>query len=147
MKRGLLRVVLVCTLVLTFASPRAFAAQDAGVRVTKEEEAEAREVAAAFLNRFFETHDFATVLAELYVSAYMPRYVRSRHDVKERAHDSTFMLEGVPSLSFSRRLAAHADDELWPRLFVAANNLMHYGLVSLMSRKTLEEMSDPERFA
>jgi hypothetical protein len=146
MKRELLRVVLICTLVLTFVSPRAFAAQGARGRATKEEEAEAREVAAAFLNRFFETHDFATVSGELYVSDYIPRYIRSQHDVKERAPDSTFMLEGVPSLSFSSRLAAHADDELWPRLFVAVNNFMHYGLVSIMSRKTLEEMSDPEKF-
>jgi hypothetical protein len=147
MKRGLLRVVLICASVLTFASPRVAEAQEARGRVTKEEEAEAREVSAAFLNRFFETHDFATVLDELYVNDYMPRYIRGRHVAEERATDSTFMLEGVPSLSFSRRLAAHADERLWPRLFVAANNVMHYGLVATMSRKTLEELSDPEKFA
>jgi hypothetical protein len=131
---------------LTFFSPRVAAVQDARGRVTKEEEAEAREVAAAFFNRFFETHDFAKVVDELYVSDYMPRYLRSRNAERERAADSTFMLEGVPSLSFSRRLAAHADERLWPRLFIAANNLMHYGLVSTMSRKSLEELSDPEKF-
>ena len=145
MKRELLRVVLVCALILTFVSPRALAAQDARGRVTKQEEAEAREVAAAFFDRFFETHDFATVVGELYVSDYMARYVKNRHDAEGRAPDSTFMLEGVPSLSFGSRLAAHADDRLWPRLFVAANNFMHYGLASTLSRKTIEEMSDPEK--
>jgi len=146
MKRELSRVVLVCALILTFVSPRVVAARDARGRVTKEEEAEAREVAAAFFNRFFETHDFATVVDELYVSDYVSRYVKGQHDGKRRETDSTFMLEGIPSLSFSRRLAAHADDELWPRLFVAANNVMHYGFVSTLSRKTVEEMGDPEKF-
>lgn len=144
MKRELSIVVVVCALILTFVSPRVVAARDA--RVTKEEQAEAREVAAAFFNRFFETHDFAAVVDELYVSDYMARYMRGKHDGERRETDSTFMLEGVPSLSFSRRLAAHADDELWPRLFVAANNVMHYGFVSLLSRKTVEEMGDPEKF-
>ncbi|HVF42850.1 MAG TPA: hypothetical protein VM936_07565 [Pyrinomonadaceae bacterium] len=145
MKKKLSRVVLACTLMLTCVSTRAFAAQGARGRVTGEEKAEAREVAAAFMNRFFETHDFAAVVDELYVPDYMPRYVRSRAAAEERAADSTFMLEGIPSLSFGRRLAAHADDELWPRLFVAANNFMHYGLASVLSRRTLEEMSDPEK--
>lgn len=145
MKRELLRVVLICTLMLTFAAPRAFAGQDARGRVTKEEEAEAREVSAAFMNRLFETHDFAAVLDELYVSDCMPRYISGRRATQENSPDSTFMLEGVPSLSFSRRLAARADEQLWSRLFVAANNFMHYGLVSTMSRKSLLEMSDPEK--
>lgn len=145
MKRELSRVVLVCTLALAFVAPSAPAAQDARSRVTKEEEAEARGVAAAFLNRFFETHDFASVAGELYVSDYMPRHISSQQAAGRRATDSTFMLEGVPSLSFSRRLAAHADDALWPRLFVAANNFIHYGLVSTLSRNTVEEMGDPER--
>src|SRR5215212_3162646 len=112
MKRELLRVVLICTSVLAFVSPRAFAAQDARGRVTKEEEAEAREVASAFMNRLFETHDFAAVVGELYVSDYMPRFLGSEYAGRGHAPDSTFMLEGVPSLSFDRRLAAHADDEL-----------------------------------
>lgn len=145
MKRGLLRVVLICTSLLMFVSPRVAAGQDARVRVTKEEEAEAREISAAFMNRLFETHDFAAVLDELYVSDYMQRYISSQRASREHAPDSTFMLEGVPSLSFSRRLAASADESLWPRLFVAANNFMHYGLVSTMSRKSLLEMSDPEK--
>jgi hypothetical protein len=146
MKRELLRVVLICASVLAFVSPRVAAAQEARGRVTKEEEAEAREVASAFLNRLFETHDFATVVDELYVYDYMPRYVRGRHDLKARATDSTFMLEGIPSLTFSRRLAAHADDLLWPRLFVTANNFMHYGLTSILSRKSPGEMSDSDKF-
>lgn len=147
MKRVRLRVVLVCALALAFVPPRAAAAQGAGGRVTKEEEAEAREVASAFFDRLFETHDFATVVGELYVSDYMPRYFRSLHAANERAKDSTFMLDGVPSLSFNNRLAAHADDEHWPRLFVAANNFMHYGFVSMFSRRDVEEMGDPERIA
>lgn len=145
MKRGLLRVVLVCALMLTFVSPRVAAAQGAGGRVTKEEEAAAREVAAAFLNRFYETHDFATVVDELYVYDYMSRYIRSQQPAEKDTPDSTFMLEGIPALFFDRRLAAHPDDPLWPRLFVAANNYMHYGFVSTLSRKTVEEMSDPEK--
>lgn len=145
MKRVLLRVVLICASVLTFVSPCVAAAQDARGRVSKEEEAEARVVAAAFVDRFFETQDFATVVDELYVSDYMARFLKSQHAAQERSPDSTFMLEGVPSLTFSSRLAARDDDELWPRLFVAANNFMHYGLVSIMSRKSLEEMSDPEK--
>ena len=147
MKRVLSRVVLACALALTFFSPRVAAAQDTDERVTKEEEAEAREVASAFFERLFETHDFAAVVGELYVSDYMPRHFRSRLAVNERAADSTFMLDGVPSLSFDSRLAAHADDEHWPRLFVAANNFMHYGFVSMFSRKDMEEMGDPEKIA
>lgn len=145
MKRELLRVFLICALVLTFVSPRAAEAKGAGGRVTKEEKAEAREVAAAFTNRWFVTHDLSAVVDELYVSDYMQRYIRSQYDAEERPPVSPFMLDGVPSLSFSRRLAAHADDELWPRLFIAASNFMHYGLVSTFSRKAVEEMSDPEK--
>ena len=64
MKRELSRVVLICTLALTFASPRVAAAQDARGRVTKEEEAE-RLTRASFAVRVPATEKLERYLAML----------------------------------------------------------------------------------
>jgi hypothetical protein len=144
MKKERLRVALACALLLSFLAPRVPGAQASGGSVTKEEEVKVRAVAAAFADRLFETHDFAAVVRELYVEDYMTRYLKSRGDAG-RGPDSAFMLDGVPSLLFRTKLAARAGDENWPRLFLAAGNMIHYGFARLLSRKTLEELSDPEK--
>lgn len=144
MRKELLRVALVLVLLLNVLATRG-ASQTQKGSLTKAEETDARAVAAVFTERLFETHDFGAVVREFYVEDYMPRYLRSQY-AAGRERDSTFMLDGVPSLSFSRQLAARAEDENWPRLFVAASNMIHYGFARLLSRKSLEELSDPEKF-
>jgi hypothetical protein len=144
MKRELSRVALVLVLLMNVLASRTHAAQTPKGSLTKAEETEARAVAAGFADRLFETHDFGAVVREFYVEDYMPRYLRSQYEAR-RGSDSSFMLEGVPSLSFNRRLAARAEDENWPRLFVAAGNMIHYGFARLLSLKSLEELSDPEK--
>jgi hypothetical protein len=144
MKRALSRVALVLVLLMNVLASQTHAGQSPKGSLTKEEETEARAVAAGFADRLFETHDFGAVVREFYVVDYMPRYLRSQYEAR-RGSDSSFMLEGIPSLSFNRRLAARAEDENWPRLFVAAGNMIHYGFARLLSSKSLEELSDPEK--
>lgn len=150
MKKELLRVVLICTLVLTFVSPRAFAAQDAGGGVTKEEEAEVRATASVFSKRLEETRDFAAVVREMYAEDFMSHYLKGQVRWAAGSTDAgskieTFMLEGVPALHFKLSLAARVDDEHWPRLYAAANDMMHFGFLAYLSKRKLGELDEPEQ--
>jgi hypothetical protein len=145
MRHDGLKVRLISALLLIFLLTQgalpALARQAGHGAVTKEEEREARAVAAAFTDRLIETHDFAPVVQELYVGDFMPRFLKSLD-----AGDKTFMLDVVPALSFKSSLAARTDSEYWPRLYIAANNIMHFGFLSLLSKKTLKELGDPDKF-
>jgi len=46
----------------------------------------------------------------------------------------------VPALSFRETLAARGDSEYWPRLYVAAQTFMHFGFLSILSKKSLKEV-------
>src|SRR2546423_14854004 len=134
-------------LLLLMQGASAASARQAGSGVlTKEEERQAREVAAAFTDRLIETHDFAQGVGELYVSDFAARYLKREAASAARGRGETFMLAGVPALSFKKTLAARDDDEYWPRLYAAANDIIHYGFLLLLSKKTLKELSDPEKF-
>lgn len=137
LKAGLSSALLLILLLAQFGAP-ARAAQASGV--TKEEERRAREVAAAFTDRLIETRDFAPVVRELYAGDFMSRYIKWESAGQARAGSETFMLEGVPALSFKESLAAHADDEYWPRLYVAAQTFLHFSFLSLYSRRSLEDI-------
>jgi len=132
-------------LLLMQGASAAFARQAGRGVLTKEEERQAREVAAAFTDRLIETHDFAQVVSELYVGDFAARYLKREAASAARGRGETFMLAGVPALSFKETLAAR-DDEYWPRLYVAANNLINYGFLLLLSKKTLKELGDPDKF-
>jgi hypothetical protein len=142
LKIRLLSVRLTSVLLLLLLLTQSVAAgQSSGAGLTKEEQREAREVAAAFTDRLIETRDFAPVVKEFYVADFMTRFLKSA-DMEGK----TFMLDVVPSLSFKPSLAARTDSEYWPRLYVAANNILHFGVLSIFSKKTLEEFSDPDKF-
>jgi hypothetical protein len=148
MKRGLLRVVLVCALPLSFMPTRAFAARDAGGGVTKGEEAEARAAASVFSKRLEETRDFAAVVREMYAERFMSHYLKrsARWAAGSTAAGSkveSFMLEGVPALGFRLSLAARVEDEHWPRLYAAANDMMRFGFLAYLSPHRLGESDEP----
>lgn len=137
-KAGLSFVLLQCLLLAQFAMP-ARAAQAGRGGVTKEEERAARETAAAFTRRLIETHDFTPVVRELYAGDFMARYLKNELDAGPHSESVSFMLDGVPTLSFKEPLAVRGDSEYWPRLYVAAQTFLHFGFLSLLSRKSLKE--------
>jgi hypothetical protein len=143
MKRDVLKVrltsALLLILLLAQGAVPARARQAGRGGVTKEEEREARETAAAFTRRLLETHDFAPVVKELYVGDFMARYLKHESDAGPHSESAKFMLEGVPALSFREALAARGDSEYWPRLYVAAQTFMHFGFLSILSKKSLKE--------
>lgn len=148
MKRELLRVVLICTLALTFISPRVVAAQGAGGGVTKEETAEAHSAASVFSKRLEETRDFAPVVREMYAEDFMSHYLKGQARWATGAVEGvpkieTFMLEGVPALHFKVSLAARVEDEHWPRLYAASNDMMHFGFLAYLSKHRLGESDAP----
>jgi hypothetical protein len=134
-----LRCALLLTLLLTQGAPPALAVRAGRGGVTEEEAREARETAAAFTDRLVETHDFAPAVRELFVGDFMQRYLRRESDWTARVKTTTFMIQGVPALYFSSSLAARADSEYWPRLYVAAQTFLHFALLSLFSRKSLKQ--------
>ena len=144
-KAGLSSALLLTLLLAQGASP-VWARQAGRGGVTKEEERQAREVAAAFTRRLIETHDFAPVVRELYAGDFMSRYLKEELDSGPHPESATFMLSGVPALSFREALAARADSEYWPRLYVAAQTFLHFGFLSLYSKKTLKELGEPDKF-
>jgi hypothetical protein len=109
--------------------------------VTKDEEREEREVAAAFTDRLIETHDFAPVVRELYAGDFMSRYLKNELDAGPHPASAAFMLDGVPGIFFKETLASSDDSEYWPRLYVAAQTFLHFSLLSLYSKKSLKEIS------
>jgi hypothetical protein len=135
---------LLLTVLLTQAASPALARQAGRAAVTKEEEREARAVAAAFTNKLIETHDFGPVVSELYVKDFMPRYLKRESDWTVRAETTTFMVEGVPALFFKNTLAARADSEYWPRFYVAAQTFQHFSFLSLYSKKSLKELGEED---
>lgn len=137
-----------CVLLLSVAP----AARAQGV--TKEEERLARETAAAFSERLLTTRDFGPVVQELYARDFMRRHLARVSEREKALKDSpltkqmrgnTFMLYGVPALEFRKELLARDDDENWPRLYAAVSGLMFYTYLSLMSRGSLQDLSDPEK--
>jgi hypothetical protein len=151
MKKELFGIILSCALLLTFISPSALAAQDASLKLTKAEESEAREVAAAFSDRLAGTRDFASVVREMYAEGFMARYLKRAARWAAGSSEAgpkadSFMLEGVPALDFKSGLAADADDENWPRLYAAANDVMRFGFLMYLSKKSLKELDESEDF-
>src|SRR5947207_14225930 len=84
-------------LLLMQGASAAFAQQAGRGGLTKEEERQAREVAAAFTDRLVETHDFAQVVSELYVGDFAARYVRRDAASAARGRGETIMLAGWPA--------------------------------------------------
>lgn len=140
LKRGL-AVASLLTLALTGA-----AGQTPPGAVTKEEAAEARASATAFAERLHATQDFAAVARELYAEDFMERQLKGLSDWSERVRVDTFMLAGIPSLTFERSLAAKADAADWKRLRLAADNVVHFMWLSYLSGRSFEDLGDPEKF-
>lgn len=110
----------------------AFAAQ-ARPGLTAEEAKRARAVAAEFSERLLRARDLAPVVREMFVADFARRYVAEQG--KRHGGGGDFMFDGIPALQFRRELAAaHAESELWPRFYVAANDLLHYGFLTFMAK-------------
>lgn len=112
---------------------------------TKEEERLARETAAAFSERLLAARDFGPVVRELYAHDFMKHYLAKMSEGMKERRGSTFMLYGVPALEFRTGLLSRDEDENWPRLYAAVSDLMFYTYLSLMSRGSLRDLSDPEK--
>lgn len=145
MKYGGLKMCLSLALVLTWSQANA-SAQGAAGGVTKEEEAEARATAAAFAERLKATQDFAAVARELYADDFISRQVKGLSGWAQRAGSPTFMLEAIPSLNFDRALASKASAEDWKRVRLAADSLLYYMFLSLLSNHSFEEWGDAEKY-
>ena len=102
--------------------------------VSADDARRARAAAAAFAERLLRSRDLGAVVREMYVSDFARRYVEQQSGRAVQGPPRDFMFEGIPSLRFSPALLARPESELWPRLYVAANNLHHYGFLSFMAR-------------
>lgn len=142
--RGRLSSALLLILLLAQGTSPALAAQSPPRRMLKEEEREARAVADAFTRRLIEARDFAPVVRELYADDFMARYLRQATNPEAGVRDATFMIDGIPALSFRASLAAHAESEYWPRLYVAANSFMHFVFLSVLAERPVEELANLE---
>ena len=142
MKYGGLKVGLALALVLTLASANAAAQGPAG-GVTKEEQAEARAKAAAFAERLGATQDFAAVARELYAEDFMSRQLKGLLHRAEGQPPRDFMLQGIPSLTFGSPLASKAGVEDWKRVRLAADDLLHFVFLSMISHHSFEELGGP----
>ena len=140
LKRGL---ALVLVLTLSLASAAAQQAPTAGV--TREEADEARAAAAAFAERLTASQDFAAVARELYAEDFMSRQLKSLTHRPEGTPPSDFMLQGIPSLTFERTLAATANVEDWKRVRFAADDLLYFMFLSLIANRSFEELADPSK--
>lgn len=119
MKYAGLKMGLALASALTLLTASGAARQTSSGSVTREEAAEARATAAAFADRLRATNDFASVARELYADDFMSRQLKGLYDWSGRAPSNTFMLGGIPSLTFERALATRASAEDWKRLRLA----------------------------
>ncbi|MET0650539.1 MAG: hypothetical protein ABW208_28350 [Pyrinomonadaceae bacterium] len=147
MKYGRLKKGLAGLLLLSsFLAHTSAARQAPADKVTREEAAEARATAAAFAERLRATQDFGAVARELYADDFMSRQLKSLNDWAGRVQTNTFMLAGVPSLTFERSLAEKAPAEDWRRLRIAADNLLHFMFLSLLARQSFQDLGDPDKY-
>ena len=102
--------------------------------VTAEEARRARAAAVEFTDRLLRARDLAPVVREMFVADFARRYIQSQAKRTGNTARGEFMFEGVPALQFKTALTAHAESELWPRLYVAANTLLHYGFLTFMAK-------------
>jgi hypothetical protein len=135
-------LALVLTLLLANASARQTPPPGG---VGREEEAAVRATAAAFAARLGATHDFATVARELYADDFMSHQLKRLTDWSERVQTSNVMLEGIPSLTFERGLAAKAEVEDWKRVRLAADSLLHFMVMSFLAEQEFGELGDPAK--
>jgi hypothetical protein len=143
MKSGGVRKGLALALVLALTMSSAAAQANAG-GVTKEDEAAARATAAAFAERLGATRDFAAVARELYAEDFMTRQLKGLTHRAAGPPPTDFMLQGIPSLTFGVSLASEAGVEDWKRVRFAADNLLHFVFLSMISSYSLEELGGPE---
>jgi len=133
------------TFVLASTALAAARAQNVEEGPTREEQRLAREAAAAFAERLTATRDFGPVVREMFAADFMARHLASEASSLKREGAKTFMLRGVPSLEFDAALAARRDDEHWPRLYVAAANILHYTYLSVLARRSLADLAGPDK--
>lgn len=146
MKYGWLKGGLMLASALTLFAAGAAARQSPTGGVTKEEADEARAAAAAFAGRLRETQDFGAVVRELYADDFMSGQLKGLSGGAKGGGSGEFMLEGIPSLTFERSLAARAGVEDWKRVRVAADNLLHFTFLSLLSNLSFQDLGEPEKY-
>jgi hypothetical protein len=124
-----MKTVVVFLLVALTLMPTVSSAATSGQKITEAETAEAREIAQQFTDRLLESKDLATIVRDLYVSDFMARYkTRSANRDFQGAPHIYF----VPGVDYDYRMLTEAKAEDWQRFYVAANNFIFFGFISVI---------------
>jgi hypothetical protein len=113
-------------------TPAATAACTSDQQITEAESQEAREVVQRFTTSFLKTKDLTPIVSELYVSDFMDRYKKARSanpDLNDAPH-----IYFAPGLEYNSRLLKEANTEDWKRFYVAANNFILFGFISIFRK-------------
>ncbi|HXM35401.1 MAG TPA: hypothetical protein VN920_09460 [Pyrinomonadaceae bacterium] len=138
LKRYWTTIIILILCITSVAGPPA-SAQTNDQQITERESQEALELAQQFTTRFLETKDLTPIVKELYVTDFIERYKQARAvnpDFNKAPH-----LYFVPGLEYNSRLLTEANAEDWQRFYVAANNFILFGFVSVI-KKSPKEIED-----
>lgn len=102
--------------------------------ITKDEAREARKIALEFSERLLKTGDLAPIVKDLYLDDFVERYLRFQTRRTAQHSLSYFDFAGIPAITFKPALLSHPKDELWPRFYIAANDLYYFGLLSIVAK-------------
>lgn len=109
---------------------------------TEAENQEAREIVIQFTARFAETRDLTPIVNEHYVSDFIERYKKFKEEgLSPTVKSNSDSLYFAPGLDYDSRLLSEAGQEDWRRLYIAANNFLLVGLVSVL-KKTPDDATD-----
>lgn len=124
-------VIIIASIAINSVAPALAATQTSNQQITEAEAQEAQELALQFTTRFVETTDLTPLVKELYVSDFIERYKKylDNPDTKNALH-----LYFVPGLEYNSRLLTEASTEEWQRFYIAANNFIFFGFISVMKK-------------
>jgi hypothetical protein len=126
------RTIIAFLIAATIFTPAMAAASKSDQQITEAEAHESQGVVQQFTARFLETKDLTPIVSELYVSDFMDRYRKARAaepDLNYAPH-----VYFVPGLEYNSRLLKEANAEDWKRFYVAANNFIFFGFISVIKR-------------
>ncbi|HKC64120.1 MAG TPA: hypothetical protein VKB86_10800 [Pyrinomonadaceae bacterium] len=125
-------VIIIGTIAINNVAPALAATQTNNQQITEAESREAREIALQFTTRFIETTDLTALVKELYVSDFIERYKKSLSENPVINTDPHHYF--VPGLTYNARLLTEANPEDWQRFYIAANNFIFFGFISVIKK-------------
>ncbi len=139
-------IVLYLIVALSLIQVHAFgqhSTQHPAKQITDAEAQEVRELAQRFTHRFLETYDLAPITQELFVSNFMERFRNARAGNRD-APEVYF----VPGLFVHSRLFKDAKAEDWEQLYIAAQNFIFFGLLSVLKNmpKDIDNLKPSEMY-